>query len=70
MVANILPVAPLPRPWVKRSNLTFAEHGHVSYQIKGNREMQQYGNKYFASSPALPPPDPGGQMVEIIIQLF
>ena len=40
MVANILPAAlpPLPDPRVKRSNLTFAEHDHVAYQIKGNRE--------------------------------
>ena len=29
--------------------------------------MQQYGNKYFARSPA-PPLDPGGQKIEI--QLF
>ena len=36
MVANILPAAPPPR--VKKSNLTFAEHDHVAYQIKGNRE--------------------------------
>ena len=39
MVANILPAAPLlPWPLVKRSNLTFEEHDHVAYQIKGNRE--------------------------------
>ena len=39
MVANILPVHPLPSPLtlgVKMSNSTFLEHGHVAYQIKGN----------------------------------
>ena len=27
--------------------------------------MQQYGNTYFARSSAPPPPNPGGQKVEI-----
>ena len=30
--------SPSPDPRVKRSILTFAEHDHVAYQIKGNRE--------------------------------
>ena len=39
MVANILPVDPLPRPWgSKGQNSTFSEHGYVAYQIKGNYE--------------------------------
>ena len=32
------PPPPPPDPRVKRSNLTFAEHDHVAYQIKGNRK--------------------------------
>ena len=34
--------------------LTFSEHGHVAYQIKGNNEMQQHGSKYFAGRPSSP----------------
>ena len=30
---------------------TFSEHVHVTYQIKGNHEMQQHGSKYFARRP-------------------
>ena len=26
---------------------SFSELGHVAYQIKGDHEMQQHGNKYF-----------------------
>ena len=35
---NILPIDPLPRPWVgsKGQISTFSEHGHITYQIKGN----------------------------------
>ena len=34
---------------------TFSEHGHVTYKIKGNHEMQQHGCKYFTCRPHLPP---------------
>ena len=39
----------------KGQNSTFSEHGHVTYQIKGNHQMQQHGRKYFARRP-LPEP--------------
>ena len=53
MIANILPVAPLPRhPRVKRSNLTFAEHDHVSYQIKGNRECSNMVANILPAAPS------------------
>ena len=29
-------------------NSTFSEHGNIAFQFKGNQEMQQHGNKYFA----------------------
>ena len=53
MVANILPAAtpPPPDPRVKRSNLTFAEHDHVAYQIKGNCK---YSNMVANILPAAP----------------
>ena len=40
MVANFLPIDPLPGPWggSKGQNSTFSEHGHVAYQLKGNKE--------------------------------
>ena len=41
-------------------NSTFSEHGHVAYQIKGNHEMQQPGNKYFACRPPMPLPQGDG----------
>ena len=60
-VANILPTdPPLPPPPHTHltlgmeslgQNSTFSEHGHVTYQIKGNHSMQQHGNKYFAHRP-------------------
>ena len=40
-------------------NSTFAEHGHVAYQFKGNQEMQQHGSKYFAHRPPAPRPTLG-----------
>ena len=58
MEANILPADPLlppPNPWggVKMSKLTFSEHGHVAYQIKGNRK----GSNMVANIlPAILPP--------------
>ena len=64
MVANILPATPPPphQTLVMGSigkNSTFSEHGHVSYQIKGNHEMQKHGSRYFARRPRpLPPPPP------------
>ena len=52
MVANILPADP-PRPWGRAKGLhsTFSEHGHVSYQIQRESQMQQQGSKYFACRP-------------------
>ena len=33
----------------------FSEHGHVAYQLQGIQEMQQHGNKNFASTHPPPP---------------
>ena len=43
MMANILPIYPLPGPWggSNSQNLTFLDHGHVAYQIKGNDESRK-----------------------------
>ena len=41
MVANSLPIDPLPRPFrveSKGQNSTFSDHGHLAYQIKGYDE--------------------------------
>ena len=64
MVASILPAAPSPDPGVKGTNITFAEHGHVAYQIKGNRECSNMVTHILPAAPPLPP-NPGGQKVEI-----
>ena len=50
MVAIILPADPslVLLLGSKGQNSTFSEHGHVSYQIKGNHQMQLHGSKYFA----------------------
>ena len=55
MVANILPAALSPTLY-KKSNLTFAEHDHVAYQIKGNRECS---NMVANILPAAPLPSEG-----------
>ena len=63
--SNILP-ADTPPPLGMGpigQNSTFSEHGHVTYQFKGNHEMQQHGSKYFARRPLplfadTPPPPP------------
>ena len=64
MVANILPIEPLP-PDPRVGSIgpmsTFSEHGHVAYEIKinGNHLMQQHGSKYFAHRTTIPLlPDP------------
>ena len=57
MVANILLTAPPPPPLdprVKRSNLTFAEHDHVAYQIKGNRECSNMVANILPAAPLSP----------------
>ena len=55
MVANILPAAPPPPdPRVKRSNLTFAEHDHVAYQIKGNRKCSNMVANILPAAPLSP----------------
>ena len=55
MVANILPPPPpLPDARVKRSNLTFAEHDHVAYQIKGNRGCSNMVAKILPAAPLSP----------------
>ena len=41
-------------PRVKRSNLTFAEHDHVSYQIKGNRECSNMVANILPAAPLSP----------------
>ena len=55
MVPNILPTTPPPPTMPLTPSIgqhsTFSEHGHVSYQIKG-----QHGNRYFSHKPL----DPGG----------
>ena len=52
VVAKYFARRPLATPtlgmWSVGQNLTFLEHGHVAYQLKGNQEMQQHGSKYFA----------------------
>ena len=56
MVANILPAAPPPppNPRVKRLYLTFAEHDHVAYQIKGNRECSNMVANILPAAPLSP----------------
>ena len=44
-------------PLSQGQNLTFSEHGHVAYEIKGTHQMQQHGSKYFASRPLSDPLD-------------
>ena len=62
MVANILPAAPTPSSpnlGVKMSNLTFAEHGHVAYQIKGNCECNNMVANILSAAPPPPLPSEG-----------
>ena len=57
MVANILPIDPLPGPWggVKRSKFIFSEHGHGAYQIKGNGECSiMQAHFLFIHTPSTP----------------
>ena len=73
MVANILPMAspPFPQLWVKMSNSTFSEHGHVAYQVKGNLESSNMVANVLPANtyPSMPPPPPQhGDGVKI--QLF
>ena len=35
----------------KGQNQFFSKHGHVTYQIKCNHEMEQHGSKYFTRNP-------------------
>ena len=53
MAANILSADPsLTHCWGQKfKSSTFSEHGHVAYQIKGNHQIQQHGNNYFARRP-------------------
>ena len=48
------PHPPSPYPWVKRSNLTFAEHDHVAYQIKGNHECSNMVANILPAAPLSP----------------
>ena len=43
---------PSPYSWVKRSNLTFAEHDHVAYQIKGNHECSNMVANILPAAPS------------------
>ena len=45
---------PSPDPRVKKSNLTFAEHDHVAYQIKGNRECSNMVANILPAAPLSP----------------
>ena len=75
MDGNILPADPYPQPHPLTLGLgstgqtsTYSEHGHVTYQIKGNHQMQQHGSKYFAPQIPYPPPPltwGWGQLTEI-----
>ena len=70
MIANILPADPHPLALGFGSfgqKLTFSEHGHVAYHIKGNHEMQHYGNNFFCP---LTPHDPSGWGRKVKIELF
>ena len=56
---------------IKGQNLTFSEHGHVAYQIKGNHMCSNMvANILPADPPPPPPPDPGNGVNKIKIQLF
>ena len=44
--------SPPPHPRVKRFNLTFAEHDHVAYQIKGNRECRNMVANILPAAPS------------------
>ena len=46
------PPPPSPDLRVKRSNLTFAEHDHVAYQIKGNRECSNMVANILPAAPS------------------
>ena len=43
---------PTPDPRVKRSNLTFAEHDHVAYQIKGNSKCSNMVANILPAAPS------------------
>ena len=71
MRANILHAYPSPVALGGGSKLTFSEHGHVAYQIKGSLNCNNLVANLKPSDPPPPPPpppDPGGQKVKI--QLF
>ena len=63
MVANSLPVDPSPPPpppdpggWVKKvENPFFSEHGHVTYQIKGNGECSNMQDIFWPFTHNHPP---------------
>ena len=66
MIANILHAYPSPIALGDGSKLTFSEHGHVAYQIKGNHNCNNLVANHKPSGPTPPPPpDPGGQKVKI-----
>ena len=54
MVANILPAGPPPPPTLgsKGQLLTFAEHDHVAYQIKGNCECSNMVANILPAAPS------------------
>ena len=61
------PQPPSPDSGDQKVKFNFAEHGHVAYQIKENRECSHIVANIIRAAP-LPPTDPGGQKVKI--QLF
>ena len=67
MVANILHADPFPPPSPTPptmgmgsigQNSIFSGHGHVTYKIKGNHEIQHYDSIHFAHRPLPLFPDP------------
>ena len=54
MIANILHAYPSPIALGDGSKLTFSEHGHVAYQIKGNHNC----NNLVANLKPSDPPSP------------
>ena len=56
MVANNMLADPAFETGSKGKKSTFSEHGHIAYQIKGNRKCS---NMVASILPAAPSPDPG-----------
>ena len=55
MVANIFPAAPTPPTLGSKGQiLTFVEHDHVAYQIKGNRECSNMVANILPAAPLSP----------------